>query len=511
MNVVIVHYHLNRGGVARVIANHAEAIDSAVTPGDNTRLVVLHGGRKEGWTRDALTQSHNANSSIEVCPTLDYDDGSGSSARLVDDLPERLAELNLAPEDTVVHVHNHALGKNHGLPQAIGRLAEAGYGLLLQIHDFVEDYRPANYRRVVETLGPEPWRRLYPLGPRVHYGVLNERDRTVLASAGVPSERLHLVPNPVLSFEDVPPKEAAREKLERLFRINRDVSFLLYPVRCIRRKNIGEALLLSIMAPTKTVVGFTLAPLNPVERDFYTPWREAAETRRVPCRFEVGAPGAMTFSEAMAAADGTITSSVAEGFGMAFLECWQLGLSLAGRNLPDITRDFREHGIVFPNTYSTLDVPVRWLDRETLQQKLVAKFRKTLRAYGKPETNRDMAVLSRKWAGESVDFGDLDEQLQLQLINVLRHDAARRDDLISINPILGQCLLPSRRAAADHIDENARIAGESYGKEALGRRLVALYGTILEESPTDNVDVLPHGEQILDSFLKPERFRLLRA
>ena len=219
----------------------------------------------------------------------------------------------------------------------------------------------------------------------------------------------------------------------------------------------------------------------------------------------------MTFSEAMAAADGTITSSVAEGFGMAFLECWQLGLPLAGRDLPDVTRDFREHGITFPDTYTVLNVPVRWIDRETLQRKIEKKFLKTLRAYGRKPTNEIMAVLSAKWASESVDFGDLDESLQLRLINSLRHNAARRDDLVSMNPVLGRCLWPAHRESNDVIEENARIAAELYGKEALGRRLVSLYKSIVAAPGTEQIDTLPHGERILDTFLTPERFRLLRA
>ena len=388
MNVVIVHYHLNRGGVARVIANHAEAIDSAVASTDKLRLVVLHGGRREGWTRDALTQSRNIESSIEVCPALDYDDGSGFSKQLSEDLPACLAELGLSPEDTVVHVHNHALGKNHGLPEAVCRLAEAGYGLLLQIHDFVEDYRPANYRRVVETLRPRALGAgLYPLRPEESItALLNERDLDHPSPRRAFLRRIVCIwfPTRFCRSRMFPREKRPRERSWRsLFRINRDVSFLLYPR--------------SMHSPQEHWRGTACCPIRWRPRRRWSDSRlprsirsNAISTRLgarpprrgvVPCRFEVGAPGAMTFSEAMAAADGTITSSVAEGFGMAFLECWQLGLSLAGRNLPDITQRFlREHGIVFPNTYCyARRSRLRWLDRETLRQRSWSRkrFRKT--------------------------------------------------------------------------------------------------------------------------------------
>lgn len=511
MNIVIVHYHLNRGGVARVIANQAAAIDSVVDSAEKLRLVVLHGGRTDAWTRDELTRSCNVRSSVEILPALDYDSGSGTSGRLVSELPARLRELNLPPDDTVVHFHNHSLGTNLGLAEAIWSLAEAGYGLLLQIHDFVEDYRPSTYRYVVGAIGGAPWRRLYPVGSRIHYGALNATDACILESAGVPSDHLHTIPNPVFPFDDVPSQDDARARLESLFRVNRDVAFLLYPVRCIRRKNLGEALLLSVLAPRKTVVGFTLAPLNPAERAFYSYWRNGAEARRLPCRFEIGSPEAMTFSEVMAAADLTVTTSIADGFGMAFVEGWQLGLPLAGRDLPEITQPFVREGLVFDNLYSALNVPLRWIDVSLLKQKYERGFRKVLRAYGMEPSAESLDALSAKWSGDSVDFGDMDEQLQLRLIDVLRHDAARRDDIYAMNRPVEQSLTVQRGIAEATIRENARIASQLFGKEALGRRLLSLYRAIAGGPRAPVVESLPYGERILDGFLTPDRYRLLRA
>ena len=42
----------------------------------------------------------------------------------------------------------------------------------------------------------------------------------------------------------------------------------------------------------------------------------------------------------MASAHRLVTTSVAEGFGLAFLEPWLFGKGLLGRNLPEITVDF---------------------------------------------------------------------------------------------------------------------------------------------------------------------------
>ena len=140
----------------------------------------------------------------------------------------------------MLHVHNHSLGKNRALPRVVPRLAASGYGMLLQIHDFAEDFRPENYR----NLGRPAPEMLYPQASNVHYAVLNGRDRAILAAAGADPARLHLLPNPVLDVNRLPERSAARVKLHERFGVAPGDRYLLYPVRCIRRKNVGEALLL---------------------------------------------------------------------------------------------------------------------------------------------------------------------------------------------------------------------------------------------------------------------------
>ena len=48
----------------------------------------------------------------------------------------------------------------------------------------------------------------------------------------------------------------------------------------------------------------------------------------------MGAPGGLEFFENLAAADAVATTSLAEGFGMVFLEAWLAGRPLVGRDLP---------------------------------------------------------------------------------------------------------------------------------------------------------------------------------
>lgn len=49
MNLPILHYHLNRGGVGRVIASQLLALDAALPQGETRRTVLIHGEGRQVW------------------------------------------------------------------------------------------------------------------------------------------------------------------------------------------------------------------------------------------------------------------------------------------------------------------------------------------------------------------------------------------------------------------------------------------------------------------------------
>ena len=103
---------------------------------------------------------------------------------------------------------------------------------------------------------------------------------------------------------------------------------------------------------------------------------------RLPCRFEVGAPGALTFMENLAAADAILTTSLAEGFGMVMLESWLAGRPLLGRDLPEITPDFVRRGLRLDWLRPRLLVPMEWIGRDRFHRAVVEAYRQTLESYG---------------------------------------------------------------------------------------------------------------------------------
>lgn len=504
MNVVILHYHLNRGGVTRVIENHLLALDAA---GWSGRAIVLTGPRREAWPSALEGSLANVDLVTETLPELDYDEGTSfDPGPLTTALRRTLADLNLSPDETLLHVHNHSLGKNLALPAALRALTADGFGVLLHVHDFAEDFRPANYARMATAYGGDAAAELYFGGPRVHYAVLNRRDFDVFDTAGVPSERLHFLPNPVppMSVGDVG-RTAAREKLLERFGVPVDRPFLLYPVRGIQRKNVGEAVLWSAVLGDRADVGITLAPLNPVERAPYDEWVAFDAKHRIGTRFGVGDEGGLAFRENVVAADRVLTTSIAEGFGLTFLEPWTYDRPLVGRNLPEITADFADEGLVLGGLYDRLPIPIEWVGRDTFARTFRAAVDQLGESYARWLVDSVERALARHLDGDEVDYGTLDAAMQRTVIERVANDGEARDRLLASTPAFGSAL-----ESAGDVAENRRIVETQYSLAACGRRLQMIYASVLDDSPGP-IEPLPESSRVLDAFLDLTRLRLLRC
>ncbi len=519
MNLAVVHYHLNRGGVTRVIQNQLTALDAALGEADPWHVALLYGGRHEGWNEDLPNVLKRVRLTLRKVPALDYDE-EGGSAEVGPQLAASLRQLGFAPQETVLHVHNHALGKNVHLPGALGQLAQDGFPLLLQIHDFAEDFRPANYRRLRDALiCAAPSRQaasalaalLYPQSPQIHYALINGRDHGILRSAGVAEETLHWLPNPIPERDHLPPASWARRRLAEKLGVAEHQRLLLYPVRCIRRKNLGEALLYAALAPPDTVVGLTLPPRNPAEVPVYQAWKRLAGELDLRCRFELGVRGVLTFAENLAAADMFCTTSVAEGFGMVFLESWLAGRPLLGRNLPEITCDFTKLGIRLDWLGPQLRVPVEWTGVDTFRRTILAAFRRTLEAYGCDEPENLPELLRARTQDGLVDFADLDETLQQQVLRTVCRDEQSRRHVLRCNGWLERALSIRRDEVGEVIAANARAIRKHLALVPMGRRLLDVYGQVAASPRAHRTQPLPGAERIAEQFLDFARFRPLRS
>ena len=209
---------------------------------------------------------------------------------------------------------NHALAKSAGMAALVDLLVAEGERVILQVHDFPEDGRPAALAMA------EAWAGCWPGG--VHYAVLNHRDQSILHAAGVPDHCLHWLPNKVSPPPAAPPYRPQEAH---------------YPVRGMPRKNLREFLYWASVAPP----GWRFSLSGAAEdAEVIALAREA----RLPVEWNTGYR-----STALA-----MTTSVREGFGFSFLEPWLHGVPVFGRDLPWLTADFRALGIDFPDLYPAL-------------------------------------------------------------------------------------------------------------------------------------------------------------
>jgi len=483
MKIAIVHYHLQPGGVTRIIEHTATAL-----AGSNISLVVLT-GQEPGPDFSAP---------FKVIPELQYEANrpDTTASNLVQAM-KKSARESLGGLPDIWHVHNHSLGKNTVLPAALHQLAGENQHLLLHIHDFAEDGRPANYQMMLEKMAGGSKKAmsqlLYPAAEHVHYGVLNGRDFAFFSDAGVNPDCLHLLPNPVrlnIKQQDFSEPPAG----EYLF---------LYPTRAIRRKNLGEFLLWAAVSPKDYCFATSLGPENPGERPRYEEWKRFAKELQLPVEFELALQPGNTFEGLLTRARGFITTSVAEGFGLAFLEPWLAGRPVCGRDLPEITDEFREEGIKLPHLYKRLDVPVQWLGRGRLLDCALAGQEKNLAAYGRRPTVDCIDRIVAAWVkGECVDFGRLDEEMQQQVIRHLVREPFAVTNLIPES-------LPDPVACDGPLVENKKILQEKYSLQGYGERLRGVYNQIADSAET-TLDAL-NGEELLNHFLSPERLTLLRV
>lgn len=482
-SVAIVHYHLQRGGVTRVIHTASRCLTEAGVP-----HVILSGEPDESGTKLP----------VHVVEGLGYgtEPGGFSSLQLVQAMRGTVSSA-LGPGPVVWHFHNHSLGRNRAMAEAVAILAEAGEAMVLQIHDFAEDGRSQNYPVIAETDA------LYPHSPRIRLAFINSRDRGHLLAAGLPAAHSVLLPNAITRPAAVKPLDKPPEH-----------PLVLYPVRGIRRKNLGEVFLLAALSPGGTRYAVSLGPDNERWIPIHEEWATFAEDTGLPVMLDVvgrlsPVPKApRTFASWLRHSTHCITTSVAEGFGLGFLEPVTLGKPLFGRNLPAVTNDFSEAGIVPGRLYDRLLVPVAWVGMETLRQRLVRSLRASLETYGQAMSNehleRSFAAMLHKG---HLDFGNLPEDLQRQVIHRLLAGEGAESVLVEIRAETQPAAAWLRRTLKQTAPTASPRDLLPYSPEAYRERLCQLHAALAAAKPAPPGYVAKH--KVLARFLKPGSFHFL--
>ena len=462
MKVAFIHYHLDPGGVTTVIRRQVAAVRQ-----NGGQALLLAGTRPR---EDLPAPFH---------PVAGLGYGASAANDTADAVAAHIAKavLDRWPGGCdLVHVHNPLLAKNEIFPAVLDTLQRRGLRLLLQVHDFAEDGRPQAFFRS-------------PYPGNCHYCVINGRDYRVLRSAGLRPEGLHLLPNAV------PDPGPARP------RPRPQTPYVLYPVRAIRRKNIGEALLLALFSGHAKPLVITLPPTSAPDRPSYRNWRQFARAHNLSVRFEAGRH--TPFPDLVAGADRFVTTSITEGFGFAFLSPWVAGKSLAGRKLPSVCRDFEQKGLSLDMLYTRLEVPFAWLDRDRFLRTWCRAVRNAAAhfQYDPPGRHR---VQQRLETADTVDFGLLDEKAQQEVLSRLARVPAEKKEVAAQNPLMEEALCgPVPQPQVLH---NREVVMAHYGTEPYARRLAAMYRRVMATDVSQEI----RKDALLAHFFNLEHFSLLK-
>ena len=347
----------------------------------------------------------------------------------------------------------------------------------MQIHDFAEDGRPLAY-----------FAEDYPAN--CHYGVINMRDYETMLKAGLKKKGLHRIANAVSPYN-----------IDRQSMIKK--SNVLYPIRAIRRKNIGEAVLLSMFFKQQQRLIITLPPNSPADFDSYEGWKAFVRDQNLNVEFDKGLTH--DFQTMVMSTEFLITTSITEGFGFSYLEPWIMGKLLWGRKLPAICRDFEMNDIRLNHLYNKLSVPVEWIGLKQFFEKwssCVSKISKYFSiAITKTVIQNAFDSITRDGI---IDFGVLDEASQKAAILTLIASRKNSEKLIQLNPfILRSGSIPEHR---ELIKSNQEAILQHYNLKRYGKRLREIYRKVSNSPVRHRID----KTALVSDFFNLEEFSLLK-
>ena len=463
MKIAFLHYHLKTGGVTTVLKHQLDAI------GKKWQTLVLTG----------LPPEKPFPAEFVHIPELGY---SSQFKKKID--PDNVAESiidairhKFSGSCDVLHVHNPTLAKNIRFLEILKSLQKRGLNLFLQIHDFAEDGRPFDY-----------FAEDYPAD--CHDGVINQRDYDILLAAGLQKNGLHRLANAVNPCLSKPQVELQKP-------------MVLYPIRAIRRKNIGEAVLLSLFLRRGQTLAVTLPPNSPADIKSYEGWKNFVKDQNLNTEFGMGL--GHDFETLVRSAEFLITTSITEGFGFSFLEPWLFEKLLWGRNLPDISRDFTKNGIQLEHLYTSLRAPVDWFDLGRFSQRWTAGVLNACRLLNLPAKKAlILEALDSITKDGVIDFGILDEAAQKEVILRLISSRLAAEKLIRINPVLSDPGMVSGRK--ELVRTNRRIIEQCYNPSIYRQKLLNLYQDVVTTAVKHKID----KSALAAAFLNLEQFSLLK-
>ncbi len=482
INLFIFHYHLLPGGVTSVIADGIKAIMDNISTikarsssSEKINKITIVTGRKdntENLYKGILSyfpkdkqKDISQTLYIEINPEIDYatiGELHGINPKEIEERVNKLANSLITKythqkteQDEnydVWWIHNYHLGKNPIFTEALVKITEKtkerlNPKLIFQIHDFPEAGRYDNLKLLRETIAKTP----YPISPNLRYVPINKHDREVLVKAGIPQKHVFLLENPSEVHAHLPNERDIaiwRERIVNFYEnqnnktnTSKEIKLILYPIRAIRRKNVFEAALISLIAnkvkpETEYKLIVTLPGVSQTEKNYSKQVEKAYKSNLINGYFKTGTKLeeiGITFEQLVFASDMILSSSVQEGFGFSFIQSIIWGRPIVAREIP-VLKSFSDIFENYPHHfYTKIICPVPQNIRKSIVEAYKIKVEAIstiLPPHSKEKLHSEIEKLTSQ---DTIDFSFLDVKNQIELLKTIKRDCSLQEKIYKLN------------------------------------------------------------------------------
>ena len=564
LNYGMLHYHCRPGGVRTVMENTAVSL-------------FKYGKFKEkniSFIGDVLSnQKYVGTFEIPGYNVVNIDinelnysfSGNKTENQLIkqaNKLKERLIHTipleNCSKENPYyLHVHNTNLGKSPIVTAALYQLAEWAINkpivMIIQIHDFAENGRYELLKNMQNCIGKFDKefaaKIMYPNQKSVVYATINPGDMQNLLSVGIDEDRIFLLPNSVdtKSFEQKSLDEMNQKELKdlglkkanfsgeikkrikkfasfRKFNFNQNRSIILAPLKSMRRKNIMESILFTLLLneehkETHQLI-VSLDAASGEDKKYSNKVKKFVKKHNLPVVIGIGkriiAPVAeriidqgyvkfFNMDDLFELSEAIITTSLVEGFGFVYHEGWLTNKFVFGRKIPYVTNAYEENKMNFNHMYTKLNLKPEWINLDRVKKKYFKKINSLRRKQEyKTLTKEEFEIefKQKKLKGGFVDFGDLD--IVSQKIFVENFNKYKKE-LIKINPHINFSVNIDNRI----IKKNKENSKKNYSLQAKAKRLQEIFKESKKLIQKNTLNKKVDNTKVIEKYMDLENIRLL--
>jgi hypothetical protein len=152
----------------------------------------------------------------------------------------------------------------------------------------------------------------------------------------------------------------------------------ILPCRLLRRKNIGEALLLTRWLRPEAWLVTTGGASSAEEKSYFDALATAARRHRWPLRLGVlqgDETQKPSVAELLGASEAVLLTSIQEGFGLPYVEAATARRPLIARSIPNIAPDLDQFGFRFPQIYDEILIDPHLFDWDLERKRQEKLFR----------------------------------------------------------------------------------------------------------------------------------------